>query len=199
MRVNNIYIILCTMNIQHPTTISYNKKKQQTHVQKSDIARQRKVVPVHQRLIIKVRTHIMRYTNYVRAQILKMTIQRRRLFEEGEFDHVSIVIVDAAHGHYGDGVEVHVGQCRVVIALGSVCIFGIFHQPSSLIIIIARRRRRGSRLSSGRCEVGRCDAMRKRRRGRNFDLELLGRREQRPNGKCERGSGRQTDYYINDH
>lgn len=157
---NNIYKILYNEYTTSNRYILYITKKQ-THVQKSDIAGQRKVIPVHQRLIIEVRAHIMRYTNDVRAQILKMTIQRRRLFEEGEFDHVSIVIVDAADRHYGDGVEVDIGQCRVEVALGSVRIVGIFHQPSSSSFLIIARRRRRRRGGRPRCKVGRCDAMRK--------------------------------------
>ena len=44
-------------------------------------------------LVIEVRPHVMRDGNDVRSEILEMAIERRRLFEELEFDHVTVMAV----------------------------------------------------------------------------------------------------------
>jgi hypothetical protein len=48
---------------------------------------------VGESLVIEVRPHVMRDGNDVRSEILEMAIERRRLFEELEFDHVTVMAV----------------------------------------------------------------------------------------------------------
>ena len=82
------------MVARHPLRLQTKLPNQyRTHIQKAHIPRQIKVIPMRQRLVIKVRSHVMPNAHHKGAEILKVTIERGWLFEELEFDHVAVVAV----------------------------------------------------------------------------------------------------------
>jgi len=73
---------------QHHTT---QLAKTKTHIQKANINGKQKIASVIQRLTIEVHSHVMRNAHDEGTEILEMTIEQRRFFEELKFDHVTVV------------------------------------------------------------------------------------------------------------
>mmetsp|Transcript_14173 Transcript_14173/g.30294 ORF Transcript_14173/g.30294 Transcript_14173/m.30294 type:complete len:344 (-) Transcript_14173:163-1194(-) len=93
-------------------------------IQKSDIAWERKVLTVIQRLVIEVGSHVMRDAHDEGPEILEVTIEGGGLFEELKFDHVSVVIIDATDRHDGNLAKVHILHVQIPIVAGTLVPFG---------------------------------------------------------------------------
>mmetsp|Transcript_27381 Transcript_27381/g.49368 ORF Transcript_27381/g.49368 Transcript_27381/m.49368 type:complete len:534 (-) Transcript_27381:399-2000(-) len=84
-------------------------------VQKANIARQAKVLSIHQRLVIEVRPHVMRDAHDEGSEVLEMTVERGGLFEELKFDHVAVVVIDTTNRHNRHLLKIHIGHIQISI------------------------------------------------------------------------------------
>mmetsp|Transcript_40852 Transcript_40852/g.87007 ORF Transcript_40852/g.87007 Transcript_40852/m.87007 type:complete len:677 (+) Transcript_40852:181-2211(+) len=119
-------------------------------VQEAHVPRQFEVVPVRQRLVVKVGPHVVGDADHEGPEVLEVAVEGGRLLEELEFDHVAVVVVDAADGHDGHLAEVHVVHVQVSVVprlpLGHGLVHGVVvvHlRPVVGLVQLSRNRRQG--------------------------------------------------------